>query len=87
LYHLALAHELSVARNVEHQLDAEMLQGMSPAQSAAVRDVTGNMILYTPVVKKEDFDVAISYLVRRLEENGAKQNFLYALFTPEDDET
>jgi len=82
LYHLALAHELSVARNVEHQLDAEMLQGMSPAQSAAVRDVTGNMILYTPVVKKEDFDVAISYLVRRLEENGAKQNFLYALFTP-----
>lgn len=87
LYHLALAHELSVVRNVEHQLDVEMLQGMSPAQSEAVRDVAGNMILYTPVVKKEDFDVAISYLVRRLEENGAKQNFLYALFTPEDDET
>ena len=27
-----------------------------------------------------DFDVAISYLVRRLEENSASQNFLHALF-------
>ena len=86
VYHVALAHELSVERGVESQLDIEMLQGMAPAQSQAVQEVTGNIILYTPVVKKEDFDVAVSYLVRRLEENGAKQNFLYALFTPEDDE-
>ncbi|MGP5660478.1 bifunctional proline dehydrogenase/L-glutamate gamma-semialdehyde dehydrogenase [Corynebacterium falsenii] len=86
LYHVALAHELSVARNVEEQLDVEMLQGMAPGQAKAVRDVVGGLILYTPVVKKEDFDVAISYLVRRLEENGARQNFLYALFTPEDDD-
>lgn len=87
LYHVALAHELSVVRNVEDQLDVEMLQGMAPGQAEAVRDVVGGLILYTPVVKAEDFDVAISYLVRRLEENGAKQNFLYALFTPEDDES
>ncbi len=32
----------------------------------------------------EDFDVAVSYLVRRLEENSAPQNFLYALFAPEE---
>lgn len=81
LYDVGLAHELSVARGVEHQLDIEMLQGMAPAQAAAVREVTGDIILYTPVVKKQDFDVAVSYLVRRLEENGAKQNFLYALFS------
>ncbi|MEJ4109396.1 proline dehydrogenase family protein [Corynebacterium bovis] len=86
LYHVALAHELSVARNVEHQIDVEMLQGMAPAQAEAVREVTGDLILYTPVVRRESFDVAVSYLVRRLEENGAKQNFLYALFTPEDDD-
>ncbi|MBC2681004.1 aldehyde dehydrogenase family protein [Corynebacterium sp. 4HC-13] len=81
LYHVGLAHELSVLRGVEQQLDIEMLQGMAPAQAAAVRDVVGNLILYTPVVKKENFDVAVSYLVRRLEENGAQQNFLYALFS------
>ena len=81
LYDVGLAHELSVARGVESQLDIEMLQGMAPAQAAAVREVTGRVILYTPVVKKENFDVAVSYLVRRLEENGAKQNFLYALFS------
>ncbi|WCZ36089.1 Bifunctional protein PutA [Corynebacterium heidelbergense] len=83
LYHVALAHELAVERGVERQLDIEMLQGMAPAQAKAVREVVGNLILYTPVVKKEDFDVAVSYLVRRLEENGAKQNFLYALFAPD----
>lgn len=86
VFHMALAHELSVERGVEDQIDAEMLQGMAPAQAEAVRNVVGEVILYTPVVKKENFDVAVSYLVRRLEENGAKQNFLYAMFTPEDDE-
>ncbi|MDN6259956.1 MAG: bifunctional proline dehydrogenase/L-glutamate gamma-semialdehyde dehydrogenase, partial [Corynebacterium sp.] len=86
VFHMALAHELSVERGVEDQIDAEMLQGMAPAQAEAVRSVIGEVILYTPVVKKENFDVAVSYLVRRLEENGAKQNFLYAMFTPEDDE-
>ena len=43
----------------------------------------GRQILYTPVVHMEDFDVAVSYLVRRLEENSAEQNFLYALFAPD----
>ena len=83
LYTVALAHELAVARGVEKQLDVEMLQGMAPSQARAVRDVVGGLILYTPVVHAEDFDVAVSYLVRRLEENGAKQNFLYALFAPD----
>ncbi|KAB1501403.1 aldehyde dehydrogenase family protein [Corynebacterium sp. 320] len=86
LFHLGLAIELANKRGVKDQLDIEMLQGMAPGQSKAIRELVGDLILYTPVVKKEDFDVAISYLVRRLEENGAKQNFLYALFAPGDDE-
>lgn len=40
----------------------------------------GSVLLYTPVVARADFDVAIAYLVRRLEENAASQNFLHALF-------
>ncbi|APT85565.1 bifunctional proline dehydrogenase/L-glutamate gamma-semialdehyde dehydrogenase [Corynebacterium aquilae] len=83
MFTVAIAHELAKARGVERQLDIEMLQGMAPAQARAVRDVVGDLILYTPVVHSEEFDVAVSYLVRRLEENGASQNFLYALFAPE----
>ncbi len=83
LYTMSLAWELAVRRGVEHQMDAEMLQGMAPDQARSVADVVGRMILYTPVVHSEDFDVAVSYLVRRLEENAEPQNFLHALFAPE----
>lgn len=83
LYTVALALELAVKRGVEHQIDAEMLQGMAPSQARAVQDTVGRMILYTPVVNAEDFDVAVSYLVRRLEETSEPQNFLPALFAPE----
>ncbi|MCE1178872.1 MAG: bifunctional proline dehydrogenase/L-glutamate gamma-semialdehyde dehydrogenase [Micrococcales bacterium] len=80
LYDVALAHLLAQERGVGAALDIEMLQGMSPAQARAVRDTVGTVILYTPVVAPEDFDVAVSYLVRRLEENAAPQNFLHAFF-------
>ena len=80
LYDLAIAHLLSEKRGVAERLDVEMLQGMAPAQSRAVKADVGTVLLYTPVVKDEDFDVAVSYLIRRLEENAAEQNFLHAMF-------
>ncbi|WP_435531215.1 bifunctional proline dehydrogenase/L-glutamate gamma-semialdehyde dehydrogenase [Ruania suaedae] len=82
LFDLALAHHLASSRGVEHALDVEMLQGMAPAQARAVaRDVCSQrpLILYTPVVAAQDFDVAVSYLVRRLEENAEPENFLRAI--------
>ncbi|HAT1280683.1 TPA: bifunctional proline dehydrogenase/L-glutamate gamma-semialdehyde dehydrogenase [Corynebacterium striatum] len=85
LYTAAFAYKLGTKRGVMRMMDSEMLQGMSPAQQTAVRVAfEGRQILYTPVVHMEDFDVAVSYLVRRLEENSAPQNFLYALFAPEE---
>ncbi|UNX54905.1 bifunctional proline dehydrogenase/L-glutamate gamma-semialdehyde dehydrogenase [Georgenia sp. TF02-10] len=80
LYDVALAHLLAQARGVGAALDVEMLQGMAPSQARAVRDAVGSVLLYTPVVAPADFDVAVSYLVRRLEENAQSQNFLHALF-------
>ena len=80
LYTLSLAYVLADARGVMRQVDAEMLQGMSPGQQEEVHKAFGSLILYTPVVRAEDFDVAVSYLVRRLEENSAEQNFMYAHF-------
>ena len=82
LFTSALAYELAQRRGVTEMVDSEMLQGMSPAQQQIVREVYGTQILYTPVVNRDDFDVAVSYLVRRLEENAAPQNFLHALFAP-----
>ncbi|MFE7508212.1 bifunctional proline dehydrogenase/L-glutamate gamma-semialdehyde dehydrogenase [Promicromonospora sp. NPDC057488] len=87
LFHVALAILLGRARGVSEALDIEMLQGMAPTEAAAVRDEVakdhGHVVLYTPVVRDEDFDVAISYLVRRLEENATEQNFLHAAFAPQ----
>ncbi|MCL3862832.1 bifunctional proline dehydrogenase/L-glutamate gamma-semialdehyde dehydrogenase [Actinotalea sp. K2] len=83
LFHVALAHLVAAERGVGADLDVEMLQGMAPAQARAVQADVGRVLLYTPVVAREDFDVAIAYLIRRLEENAAEQNFLHALFAGE----
>lgn len=80
LFDVALAHLLATDRGVTGALDVEMLQGMAPAQARAVRADVSRVVLYTPVVARADFDVAISYLIRRLEENAAPQNFLHSLF-------
>jgi len=85
LFDLALAYQLATVRGVNRAMDVEMLQGMAPAQARAVAtdvDTHGPLILYTPVVAPKDFDVAVSYLVRRLEENAAPENFVHAIFAP-----
>lgn len=79
LFHVALAVLLARARGVERALRVEMLQGMAPAAARAVRDDVGRVLLYTPVAARRDLDVAVAYLVRRLEEAAAPQNFLHAL--------
>ncbi|WP_066460146.1 proline dehydrogenase family protein [Sanguibacter suarezii] len=79
LFDVALGHLLARRRGVRSGLDVEMLQGMAPAQARAVRDTIGPLVLYTPTVAGQDFDTAVSYLVRRLEENAAGENFLHAL--------
>ncbi|BDV32064.1 bifunctional proline dehydrogenase/L-glutamate gamma-semialdehyde dehydrogenase [Microbacterium terricola] len=61
-------------------LEFEMLLGMAQGQVAAVTREVGHVLLYVPVVRPDEFDVAISYLVRRLEENASSENFLSAAF-------
>ena len=83
LFDVAWAALTAQRRGVADRVDFEMLQGMAPAQGRAVRDATDDLVLYTPVVRAADFDVAISYLFRRLEENSAEGNFLRSLFSLE----
>lgn len=79
LFHVALAHVLATDRGVADAMHVEMLLGMAPAQARAVRRDVGDVLLYTPVVAPADVDVAIAYLVRRLEETAAEQNVVRAL--------
>ncbi|MEL7500277.1 MAG: bifunctional proline dehydrogenase/L-glutamate gamma-semialdehyde dehydrogenase [Planctomycetota bacterium] len=80
LFDIALAMQLRKVRNVANQVEFEMLEGMANAQSEEVRDRTGGILVYSPVVLDEEFEAAIAYLVRRLDENTAPGSFLGALF-------
>ncbi|MBD9698024.1 proline dehydrogenase family protein [Flavimobilis sp. GY10621] len=79
LFHVAAAHLLATERGEAARMEVEMLHGMAPAQARAVRAETGRVLLYVPAVDPADLDVAVGYLVRRLEENAAPQNFLHAM--------
>src|SRR5262252_4088261 len=59
--------------------------GVANHQARAVQHDAGGLLLYAPVVKTEDFHSAIAYLVRRLDENTAPENFLHDLFSMEPD--
>ncbi len=80
LFDVAWGHLLAADRGVSDRLEVEMLQGMAPSAARVVRDDSNGLLLYTPVVRSDDFDVAISYLFRRLEENASKENFIQHLF-------
>ena len=59
----------------------EMLEGMANHVWRAQQKFGNHVILYTPVVKKKNFLNAISYLVRRMDENTAPDNFLTHSFS------
>jgi RHH-type transcriptional regulator, proline utilization regulon repressor / proline dehydrogenase / delta 1-pyrroline-5-carboxylate dehydrogenase len=80
LFDIAFAWHLAGVRSVRDGVEFEMLLGMAAAQAAAVRRDVGGLLLYTPVVHPREFDTAIAYLVRRLEEGASSDNFMSALF-------
>lgn len=69
-----------VAAGRPPRIGFEMLEGMAPSQADAVRSTTGDLLLYSPVVARDDFAAAIAYLVRRLDENTQPDNFLAHVF-------
>ncbi|KQS17069.1 bifunctional proline dehydrogenase/L-glutamate gamma-semialdehyde dehydrogenase [Frigoribacterium sp. Leaf186] len=80
LFDIAFAHLLAEARGVGDRVEFEMLLGMAEGQAELVKADVGGLLLYTPVVHPREFDVAISYLIRRLEENASSENFMSAVF-------
>jgi RHH-type proline utilization regulon transcriptional repressor/proline dehydrogenase/delta 1-pyrroline-5-carboxylate dehydrogenase len=85
LFDVAYTWVLAGRREVRDRIEFEMLLGMAAGQAAAVRETVGRLLLYTPVVHPDEFDVAIAYLVRRLEEGASSDNFMSAVFELHDD--
>ena len=77
---IAYAHLLCEQNAVTEGVTFEMLEGMANHLPRVMRQLQKNIILYTPVVKAEHFLNAVSYLVRRLDENTGKENFLTYTF-------
>ena len=80
LFDIAYGLVLRAAHGVEALVEFEMLEGMANHQARAVQARAGGLLLYAPVVRAEDFHSAIAYLVRRLDENTAPENFLRHVF-------
>src|SRR2546422_1874154 len=80
LFDIAYGLLLREVHNVEPWVEFEMLEGMANHQARAVQARAGGLLLYAPVVRAEDFHSAIAYLVRRLDENTAPENFLRHVF-------
>lgn len=86
LFDLAFAWVLANQRQVADSVDFEMLLGMAQEQAKTILKSTSKLVLYTPVVHPEEFDVAIAYLIRRLEEGAAPENFMSAVFQIQEEE-
>ncbi|WP_374046820.1 proline dehydrogenase family protein [uncultured Alistipes sp.] len=71
-YAYLLAHKYGTQESVTF----EMLEGMANHLWRAQSKLGNHVILYTPVVKDEHFLNAVSYLVRRMDENTGPENFL-----------
>ncbi|MCI7550976.1 MAG: proline dehydrogenase family protein [Actinomycetaceae bacterium] len=88
LFTAGFAYELAKERGIlgTQGVEFEMLAGMAAPQAQAMREDVGHLLFYVPVVNPEEYDVAIAYLVRRLEENALPSNFMSSIFDIADDD-
>jgi RHH-type proline utilization regulon transcriptional repressor/proline dehydrogenase/delta 1-pyrroline-5-carboxylate dehydrogenase len=76
LFELAYAYQMAKANAVEVYYHFEMLEGMADHVRRALSEESEELLLYAPVASRDEFINAIAYLVRRLDENTEKENFL-----------
>ncbi|MGJ3239192.1 MAG: bifunctional proline dehydrogenase/L-glutamate gamma-semialdehyde dehydrogenase [Anaerolineae bacterium] len=80
LFDVSYALILREKYGLQDHVNFEMLEGMANHQARTVQEEAGGLLLYAPIVSRDDFHSAIAYLVRRLDENTAEENFLHDLF-------
>lgn len=80
LFTLSYGLVLATRAKAHDRVQFEMLEGMANHQRRALFELSRNVLLYAPACKQEDFINAIGYLVRRLDENTGRENFLRHAF-------
>lgn len=83
LFDIAFALLLRSNQATEKEVGFEMLEGMAESMRVVVQRLSQSMLLYCPCAKEEEFQNAVAYLIRRLDENTAPQNFLRYAFSLE----
>ncbi len=76
IFDLAYAYLLAQRRDVKEFLAFEMLEGMADHLRQSIQETGQAIFMYAPVVDETHFTSAIAYLIRRLDENTGKENFL-----------
>jgi RHH-type proline utilization regulon transcriptional repressor/proline dehydrogenase/delta 1-pyrroline-5-carboxylate dehydrogenase len=82
LFEVAWATVLAEHLGVGGRLHVEMLAGMADGEAVAVARRAGAVLSYTPIVHDADFEAAVAYLSRRLEETAQPGNYLHDLAAP-----
>lgn len=80
LFDIAYALLLRAEYGVEKEISFEMLEGMADSMRQIVQKLAKGMLLYCPVATKDEFQSAVAYLIRRLDENTGPDNFLRHTF-------
>lgn len=80
VFDIAYALLLRAEDETEAYVSFEMLEGMADPVRRVVQELSGGMLLYCPTATEEEFQNAVAYLVRRLDENTAPENFLRHAF-------
>lgn len=81
LFDIAYCMLLRAEHHVENEVGFEMLEGMADHMRRVVQRLAKEILLYCAVATREDFQSAIAYLIRRLDENTGPENFLRHAFS------
>ncbi len=76
LFDLAFARQAALANGVQDKIVFEMLEGMADHVRRALAEEGLPLLLYAPVAGEKEFPNAIAYLIRRMDENTGRHNFL-----------
>ena len=76
LFELAYAYVRAKENGVLSGISLEMLEGMAEPIRRTIQEMFPEVLIYAPVAEKDQFINAIAYLIRRLDENTAPENFL-----------
>ncbi len=76
IFDLALAWRLAGEEGRQAGFDFEILEGMAGPLQRVLREIHEDVIVYSPVAGPEQFLNAVAYLIRRLDENTGRENFL-----------